>query len=430
MASLLKIAVVQLLPQWQDTPPDSITYWLNAKAIALHWSHLAVDAETYRLKGGSGTTWTIDSHLAIPDVLGTRAWIYAAYIASWIHFADASRQIVILSNGLWSSFFPPAVFCIAMLLGVQRRIAVYAGLVAAVDPMTGVNAAHLLKDTITCFLFTTAIWAALILTFQSKTKIAAASVCFVPATTVLYCLRSISFYSIMMAMIVVALLLALKRCPQRCLLIMGLIVITWITSHQLAICSLSWPHISSSQHMQQQGIHHPTGAGIGGAFISQAGPIIGAFNSLHASNGSNGYDPTVAAWLSSLQGSPLQALTISALRSLFAPNLLAIAKPGMNWHDAHELYYPGMILWIGCLPFLFISIRYLMARLDPAHLLILMILVIHLAAYIVMYGEFSGRQRVLVVPICIALSALGFQIFTQRRQPLLKASTAILRHEL
>lgn len=73
VASLLKIAVVQLLPQWQDTPPDSITYWLHAKAIALHWSHLAVDAETYRLKGGSGTTWTIDSNLAIPDVLGTRA---------------------------------------------------------------------------------------------------------------------------------------------------------------------------------------------------------------------------------------------------------------------------------------------------------------------------------------------------------------------
>lgn len=426
VASILKITVIQLLPQWHDTPPDSLTYWLNAKAIALHWSHLAVDAKEYRLHGLSGTIWLPNSHLTIPEVLGSREWLYATYIASWIYFTHASQLILILSNGLWASFFPPAVFCIAILLGVQKRIAVYAGLVTAVDPMTAVIASHILKDSITCFLFTMAVWAGLKLTRRSNSKIAAASACFVLATSVLYCFRFISFFSILTAMIIVALLLALRRWPQRCLLIMCLIIITWITSHQLATCSLSLVHDLSSQQ-RSKGAHYPVRPSGGHAFSSLAGPIIGAFNSLKASNGSNGYDPTVAAWFSSLQSSPLQALAMSALRSLFAPNLLAIIKPGMNWLNFHELYYPGVMLWIACLPFLCIAMIRLIVRMNPPNCLLLIVLAMHLAVYIAMYGQFSGRQRTLVVPICLALSALGFQLFTQKRRPLLIARKAFVR---
>jgi hypothetical protein len=413
VASTIKIALIQSLPQWHDTPPDSVTYWLHAKAIALHWSHLPVDSQAYRLYGLPSLNWLPNSHLTIPEVLGTREWIYPAYIASLIHFAHASQPIIILANGIWASFFPPAVFCIAILLGVQRRFAVYAGLVAAVDPMTAVNASHVLKDTITCFLLTTAVWAALILTLQSKPKTSAASACFVLATSVLYSFRTVSFLSILMAMLIVALLLFLKRRPKRCLLIMCLVVITWITSYQLAACSLPLVRDLSNQQIKK-GVDYPLGARLGQAFSSLSGPIVGASNTLQASKGSNEYDPAVANWFISLQTSPLEALATSALRTLFAPYPWVAIRPGMNWRSFSEIYYPGMLIWISCLPFLLIAIRHLASISNPTHLFIIIILGMHLAVYTMMYGEFSTRQRVLLVPICFSLSALGVQLAQKR----------------
>lgn len=51
LVAMGKIWMFQQAPQWQDINPDSITYDLNAKAFALHWQGVPVDADEFNLRG-------------------------------------------------------------------------------------------------------------------------------------------------------------------------------------------------------------------------------------------------------------------------------------------------------------------------------------------------------------------------------------------
>ena len=169
IASFLKIAVFQQVPQWLDINPDSFTYELNARAFALHWDGILVNVESYNLRGlmglqavgAHGVEWLPHASLLYGVVIGSSEWLYTAYVGLWYWLIGVTQTTVIWSHALWAAFFPAAAFGIALSIGASKRVALAAAGLGLLDPSAGVNASWLLKDTLAGYLAMAAVWGAL-----------------------------------------------------------------------------------------------------------------------------------------------------------------------------------------------------------------------------------------------------------------------------
>jgi hypothetical protein len=119
-------------------------------------------------------------------------------------------------------------------------------------------------------------------------------------------------------------------------------------------------------------------------------------------------DDSVLSWKDDLADNPVYAIVRSAARTLFAPYPWVAISPGLNWVSFSELYYPGVILWILCLPGIFAALARGLQQREPGFWLLTLFLSALVAAYTIWLGEWSTRQRVFALPAFFALAAMGW----------------------
>lgn len=402
LAATIKIFIFQQAPQWKDINPDSITYNLNAQAFVEHWRGNAVEGQGRNLKGllalhaagGHSAEWNPSDRLTYAGVIGSHEWLYPSYIALWYWLSEVTQAVVIWSNALWAAFFPAAAFGIAYSLGASRRVAWAAAGLALLDPSTGVNASWLLKDTLAGFLAMAALWA-----FMAYLREGGKGRFVVAVLTLggLGGVRVVAFLGLAMAagLISIWLLVRDKHC-SRCLAVVGIVVFAWLINGLFGQA----PNFSS------------TGGGVTKIISILAAPastIFGGIAVLRSDSGDASADDSVLSWKKVLSERPVYAIARSLARTLFAPYPWSAISPGLSWMSFSELYYPGVFLWILCLPGVLVALTQTFRQNDLGYLLLVFFLAALVAAYTIWLGEWSTRQRVFALPAFFALAAIGWQ---------------------
>lgn len=404
LASVLKIWLFQQAPQWRDINPDSLTYELNARAFAMHWRGQTVDAYDYNLRGlrvqyeagVHGRDWAPDDRLSYAQVYGANDWLYPAYVGFWYWAAEASQRWVIYSNALWASFLPAAAFGIAIGLGACRKVALAAAGLAMLDPSAGVNASWLLKDTLSAFLAMGALWSLLAFLRRKRTGLL---VVFVVLAVLLGGVRQVAFLAMLLAGGVAAVLLYWRErlCAPATMVLLA--------------ASGAWLGFGLLQAAPRVVDTVPLVIATAPVKTVDEGLAV-----LRASRGSPQADDAVLRWKQSLRDGPLLAILKSVAHTLFAPYPWVAIHPGLTWRSSNELYYPGMLLWMACLPGILIQgLRGLNER-ETGFITVVIFLAAVLAAYTVYQGEWSTRQRVFALPAFFALAAMGWERIVSWRQ--------------
>ena len=391
--ALGKIWLIQLTPQWQAIRPDSITYDLNARAFSMHWQGEAVSAEEYGLRGilashkagYRGTEWTQKDARPWSSVIGSNNWLYTVYVATWYHLTGAPQSIVILSNAIWAAFFPVASFCIARLLGGTRNVSFLAAALTLGCPWVGVNASWLLKDTLISFLAMLCLCLAMHMTRGKKWRL-------IPCLGVFGALLSAGRYGAFFGLLGASLMVMTGMIYRQKFGLVFPLAFSMLMAWCLSGALVYMPHVMRSDI----------------SFTSASGSIVGVADVLRSNRGSQRADETTIRWKENLAQNPVLAIVKSVGRSLFAPNLLRPLLQGLDWRYSYELYYPGMLLWMLCLPGIFWALRCGVRQGGFTFYLLALFLASQLAAYTIVFGAWSGRQRVMAIPAFYALAAIGW----------------------
>jgi len=411
LASALKIWLFQQTPQWHEVIPDSVTYHLNAQAFAAHWNGESVNGIDHNLRGllamgNRGLNkheWSPNDHLSYASIMGSHEWLYAAYIAIWYFFCNATPEAVIASNALWAAFLPAAAFGIAINLGAKRYIAVAAAGLALADPSAGANASWLLKDTIAAFLTMATLWS--LISYLKNNKGCHLFI----ASLALSGLGGIRFGAFAGMVISIALIcswLLIKKQKKQALMLACTALFAWTIQ---GVYSQA-PHIQVTSHTPGTSIKNNGGTTKNPKASSNAvfRTFMGGTDVLTASEGETAADESVISWKNHLFEQPIHAIFRSLARTLFAPYPWVAIDPGLNWRSSSELYYPGTILWIICLPGILTFISTTARKSDPATWLLLLFLASQFAAYTIWLGEWSTRQRVFTLAAFFAIAMIGW----------------------
>jgi ABC-type amino acid transport system permease subunit len=126
-------------------------------------------------------------------------------------------------------------------------------------------------------------------------------------------------------------------------------------------------------------------------------------------------DLSSTQWLQSLHTSPALALTKGMAHTLFGPYPWVPFTHGLTYNST-ELFYPGTVMGIIGLPFFFIALWRLLVRGyselirgSPELLVILSWAFLIVLEYMAYLGEFSSRQRVILIPLFWILVAFGVE---------------------
>lgn len=400
VTALLKIWLFQQAPQWHDINPDSITYARNGQAFARHWAGQMSDVEEYRLRGAmawhkaglASHVWSPEDRRSYASIVGSHEWLYAAYVGLWYVVSDEARAVAwaIYAHAAFAAFFPVAAFGLARSLGANLKVGVLAAGLAIIDPSSGVNAAWLLKDTIAGFLTMASIMAAL---RYLETLAQRYLVWFVLLSGVLGSVRFVAFAAILIAATITAFRTrwADRRARARVLAAVGAACLTFGMIAQ-------YPTSEVSLEFGRRVVATP------------ARVVQGGGDTLAAERNSEYADETVLRWKEGLRDHSVLSLVKSAAHTLFAPYPWVAIHPGLTWRSANELYYPGVILWILCLPGIGLALARMRRQPSrrPAFEFVVSFLFLVLAAYTVFQGEWSTRQRVFALPAFFALAAIGW----------------------
>jgi len=395
VAACAKIWLVQQAPQWHDTSPDSITYQLHAQALAAHWQGLPIDAKIHQLKGllsfhdanGLGI-WPANATLPYSAVLGTHEWLYAAYLAIWQLIASDWTAWATYSNGALAAFFPAAAFGIARCLGASARTAKFAATLALLDPSAAVNGAWLLKDTVAGWFALAAIWAAVRLIGQPHLQTV---IIFAVAGGMLGAVRFAAFAAILVGV----------ACVLPILLSKG----RWAAVIHLAAATVAGLCIFSTVYALPVVSERPV---VQDPLLVLGTILAAQERTLAATSDHPAADSTVVEWRSRFLDDPLKAVTTSVARTLFAPYPWVALTHGLDYKNGIELYYPGVLLWVVCLPGIAWALVLLMQKPVEEFLFTAAVICALLGAYVIFMGEWSTRQRVFMLPVFFAFAAMGW----------------------
>ena len=383
VAAFGKITLFQQSPQWHDTNPDSFTYDFSARAFALHWQGQDVSVREYNLRGLQARgreVWGAAEVVSYSAVFGSREWLYPAFVGVWYWLTGPDAKRAIDANAVVAGFFPAAAFGIALALGAPRRVAVAAGLLALVDPSAGVNASWLLKDSLAAFLAMAALWAAAAWMRERRWVL---PVLLGIGLGFLGIVRFVAFAALLAVVIMVG-LWRLRRREFASMIGLGLAVAMALVGFDLLY------------HVPQL------------AFLPLPNPVGAGVTTLKAEQGDIGADEAVLRWKAALRTNPGLAMVKSVAHTLFAPYPWVAIHPGLTWRSFSELYYPGVLLWILCLPGIVVAIVAFLRRPNEAAGIVIGFLGLLLGVYIVFLGEWSTRQRVFALPAFFALASVGW----------------------
>ncbi len=126
-------------------------------------------------------------------------------------------------------------------------------------------------------------------------------------------------------------------------------------------------------------------------------------------------DQTTFSWLQAFREDPILSLAKTTAHTLFAPYPWVPLFNELNYNSI-ELFYPGTVMWIMGLPFLFVALWRLLirgsselARGSPELLVILLWAFLVVLVYVAFQGEFSTRSRVFMMPLLWTLIAFGIE---------------------
>lgn len=409
--SLGKIFFFQHAPQWRDINPDSVTYDLNARAFARHWRGDVVNVDDYALhglagafkSGAHGQYWLPGEDVPYTLVIGSGDWLYTAYLGLYYFFAGVSHVPIYISQAALAAFFPAAAFGICLALGTSRRVALFGAALALIDPSSGVNASWLLKDTLVGFLAMAALWAAV--AYAREHRILSVIILTI-SLALLGNSRFAAYLALVTGLVFGALLLMRSRVWKPAISIAVAILLATVVLERL----YSLPQFVLTLHPS----------------VTVNNTIEGGLYALRAPHDSPDATGAVTDWKVLAARDFSLALVKLVARNLFAPYPWGHAlHPGLTWRSSIELYYPGMLLWICCLPGIFVAVYSSFHRIDARNNLASWIVLVFLGSLIVMYtiyyGGLSGRQRVFVLPAFFALSAVGWAAIARRWRTKIKA---------
>lgn len=392
LVSCFKVWLVLQTPQWLDVSPDSRQYQLHAQALALHWQGEPVDAVSHKLHGflaswasGQDRVWEPQMDLAYTSVLGTHEWLYAATLGGWRLLTDDWFFWATYSNAALAALFPAASYGMARCLGASNRVASAAALITLFDPSASVNASWLLKDTLAGFFAVTAAWGVL-RTLRAPDE--SAPLILFTAAAGLASVRFAGYAALIFGITIVSASL-LGRAHRQALMHLSVCVLGSIV--------LFGALYSSPKPMTFQSL-----------LAATILPMRAQEATLNATEGDREEDAAVADWQARWKENPARATIISAAHTLFAPYPWVAVTHGLSGVNSIELYYPGVILWILCLPGILWGIPLSLRHAPREGLFLACMLCALLGAYTLFLGEWSTRQRVFMLPVFYCYAAMGW----------------------
>lgn len=394
VSSFFKVSLIQQAPQWHDTPPDSVKYETMARAFSDQWSNAD------ELNKSSGYVWQGSQELFIwkqepnytyKDILGTREWLYPAYIGLWQKLTGLSKNWIIASNIAWLAFLPAAAFGLTLVLFESRRLSWVSAFIVLIEPMSAVNASWALKDSLAACLSMGALWSGAEFIRQEKK---AAALILIASISLLSIVRYVSFLALILSLVLV------------------LIWLLYTDNHKLfkkLFLTIATSAIVTAYLYQTPSYTVLPFESLVNEVFAQ--PLAGARQVFSDPTG----DEAVAIWRESLTSDPISATSQAIARTLFAPYPWVAIYPGLTGELANELYYPGMLLWIMCLPGIFFAIGQAFKKFpDITFWFLLFYIVSVIGAYMLFYGEWSTRQRVFLLPAFAVLTSLGwYRIYSE-----------------
>lgn len=394
VVSIGKIYAIQQTPQWHDTPLDAKTNEVHGIAFGKHWLGHPVESLTYELSGlvstqqdvSSKSIWRPQDNKAYTSVLGSREWLYSAFLGWWSIVSDNWQQWAIYSNAIFIAFFPCAVYGIAILLNLSSRAATVASMLTLADPISAVTGAWLLRDSMAGFLTMLALWSLCSLVQKTRLRL-------VILVGLSFGLLGVSRFVIFCALaIVIFIIWALfikNKDWQRGILLKFAVALGLL----FYLVMFSFPNM-------------PTIHSFGNGIVT---PLKGQVDLLAESHCNK--DISVSTWCSKFSYRPFQAMIVAVTRTLFAPYPWGVIKTGLTYNNYIELYLLGNFLYFLCLPFILIGLvqKIKLVMQDYSFTPLSLIIIILCAVYVVFMGEWSTRQRGFMNQVFFLYTIFGAQ---------------------
>ena len=215
-------------------------------------------------------------------------------------------------------------------------------------------------------------------------------------TTVVVGVRFVAFLVLLIEAEVTSVsVLICDKGRSRCLAIFAVVFSAWLASGLVAKA----PHFSFNGPEESINLIH--------ALAKPAITVSHGVSALRLSQGDPTADDSVLRWKDALVESPVYSIVRSAARTLFAPYPWVAISPGLNWVSFSELYYPGVVFWILCVPGVFAELVSGLQQRELGFWLLALFLAVLVAAYTIWLGEWSTRQRVFALPAFFAFAAMG-----------------------
>lgn len=406
--SILKNLLVQMTPQWTDVPVDSLTYQLHAKALYLHWSGHPVDAMQYKLAGylngwnsTYGDFWLPGADISYSAVLGTREWVYPAFLAT-LNADDHNYGI--LANAIMAGTLPAAAYLITRELGGSEKVCHLAALFMAIDPSIAINSAWLIKDTMAAFLSVVAIIA---ICKVCKTPTFKFSLILALSLGLLAGVRHVAFLAFGVVLAGLVVFLITKKSKKQAMSFFAASMASLLVCGVLYVTP-TYPTLSKE------------------VIASSISPFSAQSTTFAAKQNEQGADKSVVQWREYFSDHPAKAVIRSIARTLFAPYPWSVFQDGLTGTNYIELYLLGTLFWIVVvIPSIFIGMVVANKNGLPAVALIALLIMIAIP-YLLFFGEWSTRQRVFMMPLFFSFAAIGWrriwQLLPRLRQPVSRSS--------
>jgi len=441
------IFIIQSLPQSREINPDSITYDLNAQALVNHWRGMKVTSSDYLLQGliVLGRDWLPDEILPYGTVFGSRHFLYTIYIAIVYWLTGVSQSVVILSQVVLLAALGPIVYDLSHLLFKNERVSAIAAFLTLIDSNFAAVGAVLMKDSLVVFVMILTLWTT-VMVIENVRQRYFPMIVLVASLSALSILRYHVLVALWAAMLVVA---ALPRSSAPRKRLVAVVAMSFVACAFLN--QPDWPKYGPGALFQTNlmtiragviTLRESAGSGpvdmkaaiekskdmaaVSGSgrvtpdkprqrgelvSVGPAGEVI-TYNrerirETAGNTRENRSDFSTATWLQNLRDRPVSTVVKVIAHTLFAPYPWVLISHGLVHKNFIELLYPGTILWIIGLPFLFTGVWQIGWRGKPEIKLLMMLSVAVVGIYVVFYGEFSSRQRIFFMPLFWTFIAFG-----------------------
>jgi hypothetical protein len=340
-----------------------------------------------------GSAWSPEMSISYGHVFGSHEWIYTGFLACWKLISAEWLTWAIYSNAALAAIFPAASYAIVRSLNASHRAATCAAIITLIDPLSAVNASWILKDTFAGFFAVCAAWSVVRLLRYPNFPVA---LLMIILTATLGCIRFVGFIAVVISVAIVLPTLYTKT-SRRSLVYLSSAIVGSI----IIFCTIyTIPKITTQETFNK-------------ALIS---PLQSQQQTFETKAGTITADSSVINWKERWKSDPALAIVTSTARTLLAPYPWVAVTHGLSFKNGVELYFPGMLVWIACLPGLAWGMVLCLKAANRQVLFLTSMLFAILAAYTIFFGEWSTRQRVFMLPVLFSFAAIGWCDLYDRRK--------------